>query len=203
MLVPYSKAQSAIGFRSRPILSLNLNLCGLPKSSLIDGQITHLSIEQPIEIIAHHPTAPVIILSEHECRIFTPEWKEHIQLCEDTLDLHGLIGSIGMLTKICPETIVVAMGLQARINLQYQNALQQREQTRAVLDRLRQLTDTGPTSIILLRFHTKNRATWGSDMTLPSHPIQHFRNTILKIKLMNRKPFSHRKCFGTGPKDAA
>ena len=100
MLVPYSKAQSAIGFRSRPILSLNLNLCGLPKSSLIDGQITHLSIEQPIEIIAHHPTAPVIILSEHECRIFTPEWKEHIQLCEDTLDLHGLIGSIGMLQSI-------------------------------------------------------------------------------------------------------
>ena len=203
MLVPYSKAQSAIGFRSRPIHSLNLDLCGLPKSSLIDGQITHLPIEQPIEIIAHHPTAPVIVLSEHECSVFTPDWSEHIQLCEDTLDLHGLIGSIGMLAKICQETIVVAMGLRARIKLQYQNALQQQEQTRAVLNKLRQLTVKRPTSIILLRFHAQNSATWGYNMALPSHPIQHFRDTTIKIKLINSKPFSHRKCFGTGPKDAA
>ena len=203
MLVPYSKAQSAIAFRSRPIHKLNLNLHGLPKSSLIDGQINHLPIEQPIEISAHHPTAQVIVISEHECSIFTPEWKEHIKLCEDILDLHGLIKSIDMVAKICPETIVVAMGLRARIKLQYRNDYQQREQTRAILDWLKQLTVNCSTTIILLRFLSLNGATWGCDVSLPNHPIQHFRNTILKIQLINRKPFSHIKCFGTGPKDAA
>ena len=125
----------------------------------------------------------LIVFNEFECRIYYPNQSTSLKLCEDFLELVDLLHSIKTFVEHFPKTVVLLMGLRNRIKNQIQNAHQERELNRKALADLRDLAKNSSASIIYFRFYYHHRRTWGSQMSLPLHPIQHFRNAILTVKL--------------------
>lgn len=183
MLVPYYTAQCATGFKSKPTHNLNLNLNRLPNSSFIDGQILNLPVENQIGIEISHCMFQLIVFNEFECRFYFPNQSTSFKMCEDFLELLDLLQCIKSFVEHFPKSVVLLMGLRNRIKDQIQNAHQERELTRKALAGFRDLAKNSSASIIYFRFFSHHRKTWGSQMSLPLHPIQHFRNAILTVKL--------------------
>ena len=115
MLVPYYTAQCATGFKSKPIHNLNLNLNRLPNSSLIDGQILNLPVENQIGIEISHCMFQLIVFNEFECRIYYPNQSTSLKLCEDFLELVDLLHCIKTFVEHFPKTVALSSQLGASL----------------------------------------------------------------------------------------
>ena len=172
MLVPFSDSHSVTA--SSFNLFLNLHHRVLPASSLIDGVIQHIPRDELIGLNIDALQGTVIVCTEYSCVIWNLVAGTQYSLCEDKINLFEMLRCFELLFKDGQEGTLIVMGLYKRIEQLEHTRYRQIELMRKVLCRLHKLADQGVLSIIVLRFCTLNRGSWGGRLRIPRHPIQHF-----------------------------
>ena len=185
MLVPFSDIPAATPCSFS--LSLKPNI--LPVSSLIDGLIEHPLIDENIGIDIRQFKGTVIVCTEFECVVCHPSTLEIYGLCEQHLNLAELMTCMEIILEECTQNTVFIMGLHNRVSHLYSNIHQQTEWLRQWLCHLRKLAERTHASIVLLRFCSSYRRTWGRVLSTPRHPIQHHRHHKIHIPL-SRTPMT-------------
>ena len=181
MLVPFSDLPAATPCSFSLRLSLRPNI--LPVSSLIDGLIEHPPIHEPIGIDMRPFKGTVIVCTEFDSAVYHLSTLAKYGLCEQHLNLAALMTCMEIILEQCTQSTVFIMGLHHRVCHFYSNIHQQTEWLRHWLCHLRQLAEKTNASIVLLRFCSTYKRSWGGALSTPRHPIQHHRHHKIQIPL--------------------
>lgn len=181
MLAPYSSITGATPSSFSQYLRVSPNVWHA--SSLIDGVLDHPHANIDIWIDTSHFNTPVFLWSENSLWIRLSKDGHWFLLDTADLNFEEWKRQLGQILAQNKSGLFILIGVFEWLNIHYANRSQVLEHLRKLLSWLRASAQNWGVCIILLRFKTNYRHTWGDSFTVPRHPIQHFRHQKRSLSL--------------------